>query len=192
MLCASIVLSTEQENVDCSQSPIFSWDRLDKPRLTVTAILIFKSTEGAGVGDYSLQSPIFSWDRLDIPRLTVKAILIFKCTEGAGVRDYSSQSPIFSRDRLDIPRLTVTAILIFNFTKGAGVGDYSPGGGLFFSLPSKPPPPPKENDVSRTDEISFLQTFRVQIRLFLQDTRVYFWLYRGTVYYFIARRFICY
>ena len=39
--------------VDCSQSPIFSWDRLDIPRLlTVTAILILKCTEGAGVGDY--------------------------------------------------------------------------------------------------------------------------------------------
>ena len=38
---------------DCSQSPIFSWDRLDIPRLTVTAILLFKDTEGAGVGDYS-------------------------------------------------------------------------------------------------------------------------------------------
>ena len=71
-----------------------------------------------------------------------------------------SQSPIFSWDRLDIPRLTVTAILIFKCTEGAGVGDYS-------SLPPKPPPPPKENDVIRTDEISFLQTFRVQIRLFL-------------------------
>ena len=33
--------------------PIFSWDRLDIPRLTVTGILIFKCTEGAGVGDYS-------------------------------------------------------------------------------------------------------------------------------------------
>ena len=39
--------------LDCSQSPIFSWDRLDIPRLTVTGILIFKGTEGAGVGDYS-------------------------------------------------------------------------------------------------------------------------------------------
>ena len=38
--------------LDCSQSPIFSWDRLDIPRLTVTGILIFKCTEGAGVGDY--------------------------------------------------------------------------------------------------------------------------------------------
>ena len=38
--------------LDCSQSPIFSWDRLDIPLLTVTAILIFKCTEGAGVGDY--------------------------------------------------------------------------------------------------------------------------------------------
>ena len=79
-----------------------------------------------------------------------------------------SQSPIFSWDRLDIPRLTVTAILIFKCTEGAGVGDYRSGGGeggekfvkflsrllnascsdvitvpLFFSLPPKPPPPPK-------------------------------------------------
>ena len=38
---------------DCSQSPIFSWDRLDILRLTVTGILIFKCTEGAGVGDYN-------------------------------------------------------------------------------------------------------------------------------------------
>ena len=32
----------EKTSIDCSQSPIFSWDRLDIPRLTVTAILIFK------------------------------------------------------------------------------------------------------------------------------------------------------
>ena len=43
----------ERERLDCSQSSIFSCDRLDIPRLTVTAILIFKGTEGAGVGDYS-------------------------------------------------------------------------------------------------------------------------------------------
>ena len=35
--------------IDCSQSPISSWDRLDIPRLTVTAIWFFKCTEGAGV-----------------------------------------------------------------------------------------------------------------------------------------------
>ena len=35
-------------NVDCSQSPIFTWDRL-----TVTAISIFKCTDGVNVGDYS-------------------------------------------------------------------------------------------------------------------------------------------
>ena len=39
--------------VDCSQSPIFSWDHLDIPRLNVKGILIFKCTEGAGVRDYS-------------------------------------------------------------------------------------------------------------------------------------------
>ena len=39
--------------VDFSQSPIFSRDRLDIPRLTVTAILFFKCTEGAGVRNYS-------------------------------------------------------------------------------------------------------------------------------------------
>ena len=38
---------------DCSQSPIFSWDHLDIPRLTVTGILKFKCTEGADIGDYS-------------------------------------------------------------------------------------------------------------------------------------------
>ena len=43
--------------LDCSQSPIFSWDRLGIPRLTVTGILIFKCTEGAGVGDYSSNRP---------------------------------------------------------------------------------------------------------------------------------------
>ena len=42
-----------QYQIDCSQSPIFSWDRLGIPRLTVTGILIFKCTEGAGVGNYS-------------------------------------------------------------------------------------------------------------------------------------------
>ena len=30
--------------IDCSQSPISSWDRLDIPRLTVTAIWFFKCT----------------------------------------------------------------------------------------------------------------------------------------------------
>ena len=40
--------------LDCSQSPIFLWwDRLDILCLTVTGILIFKCTEGAGVGEYS-------------------------------------------------------------------------------------------------------------------------------------------
>ena len=38
--------------LDCSQSPIFSWDRLDIPRLTATAFLILKCTEAAGVGDF--------------------------------------------------------------------------------------------------------------------------------------------
>ena len=47
--------------LNCSQSPIFSRDRLDIPRLTVTAILIFKCTEGAGVGDYSSR-PLGSFD----------------------------------------------------------------------------------------------------------------------------------
>ena len=40
--------------LDCSQSPIFSSDRLDIPRLTVTGILIFKCTQGAGVGIIAL------------------------------------------------------------------------------------------------------------------------------------------
>ena len=44
---------TLRSKVDFSQSPIFSWDRLDKPRLTVMGILIFKCTEGAGVRNYS-------------------------------------------------------------------------------------------------------------------------------------------
>ena len=53
-LCISYVNSLRffGNRLDCSQSPIFSWDRLDIPRLTVTGILIFKCTEGAGVGDY--------------------------------------------------------------------------------------------------------------------------------------------
>ena len=36
--------------IGCSQSPIFWWDRLDIPRLTVTAILIFKCAEGRASG----------------------------------------------------------------------------------------------------------------------------------------------
>ena len=44
-----------------SQSPICSRDRLDIPRHTVTAILIFKCTEGAGVRDYS-SSPLSTFD----------------------------------------------------------------------------------------------------------------------------------
>ena len=46
-------IPTAMRFTDWSQSPIFSWDRWDIPRLTVTAILIFKCTEGTGVGDYS-------------------------------------------------------------------------------------------------------------------------------------------
>ena len=49
--------------LDCAQSPIFSRDRLDIPRLTVTAILIFKCTEGAGVGDYSSSPQRVAFDR---------------------------------------------------------------------------------------------------------------------------------
>ena len=41
------------ESIDCLQSPIFSWDRLDIPCLTVTAFLIFKCPKVVGVGDYS-------------------------------------------------------------------------------------------------------------------------------------------
>ena len=50
--CALVYLWSHLQ-VDCSQSPIFSWDRLDIPRLKVTGILIFKCTERAGVGDDS-------------------------------------------------------------------------------------------------------------------------------------------
>ena len=58
---ALIAINTVYERVeksvisvlDCSQSPIFSWDRLDIPRLIVTGIFIFKCTERKGVGDYS-------------------------------------------------------------------------------------------------------------------------------------------
>ena len=46
-------LKSSALNLDCSQPPFFSCDRSDIPRLTVTGILIFKCTEGAGVGDYS-------------------------------------------------------------------------------------------------------------------------------------------
>ena len=35
-------------HIDCSQSPIFPWDRLDIPRLTVAGILIFRCTKGVG------------------------------------------------------------------------------------------------------------------------------------------------
>ena len=52
-------MSVLERCLDCSQSLIFSRDRLDTPLLTVTAILIFKCIEGAGVGDYS---PLGSFD----------------------------------------------------------------------------------------------------------------------------------
>ena len=40
--------------VDCSQSPIFSWDRRDKARLTVNGgHLDFQMYQGAAVGNYS-------------------------------------------------------------------------------------------------------------------------------------------
>jgi len=42
----------EKTSIDCSQSLIFSWDHLDISLLTVTAILIFKCPEGAGVGEF--------------------------------------------------------------------------------------------------------------------------------------------
>ena len=65
-----------------------------------------------------------------------------------------SQSPIFSWDRLGISRLTVTGILMSNVPRGRASGIIALGGWggggreklrvpLFFSLPSKPPPPPK-------------------------------------------------
>ena len=44
-------------HLDCSQSPIFSGDRLDIPRLTAMAILIFKCTEGAGTWDCEQSMP---------------------------------------------------------------------------------------------------------------------------------------
>ena len=40
--------------LDCSQSSIFSWDRLDIPRLTVTGILIFKLPRGRASGIIAL------------------------------------------------------------------------------------------------------------------------------------------
>ena len=49
--------------LDCSQSPIFSWDRLDIQRLTATAILIFKCPEGADAGDYSSRWGGGGWGR---------------------------------------------------------------------------------------------------------------------------------
>ena len=58
--------------VDCSKSPIFTWDRLDISRLTVTAILLFKCIERAGVRNYS-QSTIqehrraYSWWNSTLP-----------------------------------------------------------------------------------------------------------------------------
>ena len=52
--------------IDCSQTPIFSCDRWDTARLLMTAILVFKCTEGAGVGDYSSSQtapcPLSSFD----------------------------------------------------------------------------------------------------------------------------------
>ena len=35
-------------HIDCSQFPIFPWDRLDIPSLTVAGILIFRCTKGVG------------------------------------------------------------------------------------------------------------------------------------------------
>ena len=69
--CALVYLWSHLQ-VDCSQSPIFSWDRLDIPRLTVTAILLFKCIERAGVRNYS-QSTIqehrraYSWWNSTLP-----------------------------------------------------------------------------------------------------------------------------
>ena len=40
--------------IDWSQSPIFSWDRLDIPRLTATAILIFNVPRGRAPGIIAL------------------------------------------------------------------------------------------------------------------------------------------
>ena len=82
----------------------------------MTAILIFKCTEGAGVGNYSsrgrwarkiflassqtVPSPLSSFDtharwqpetQSTRSRRSLDDILIFKCTEGTGVGDYSSR-----------------------------------------------------------------------------------------------------
>ena len=47
-------LKSSALNLDCSQSPFFSCDRSDIPRLTVTGILIFKCTEGRASGIIAL------------------------------------------------------------------------------------------------------------------------------------------
>ena len=39
-------------DVDCSQSPIFPWDRRERVLPSMAAILTFKCTEGEGVGYY--------------------------------------------------------------------------------------------------------------------------------------------
>ena len=89
--------------VDCSQSPIFSWDRLDIPRLTVTGILIFKGTEGAGVGDYSsapapwvvltlMQDGSPSRKALDLHVLTKKWRTVNSLRERSMMQDFRQSS----------------------------------------------------------------------------------------------------
>ena len=50
----SVYMSSFYISVDCSQAPIFSWDRRDKACLTVNGgHLDFQMYQGAGVGNYS-------------------------------------------------------------------------------------------------------------------------------------------
>ena len=73
-------------NLDCSQSPIFLWDRLDIPHLTVMAILIFKCTKGAGVGCYSSGGRGVGWEKLrDCNNITAACVHRVRCTSNAGV-----------------------------------------------------------------------------------------------------------
>ena len=55
--CARVHLWSHLQ-VDCSQSPIFSWDRLDIPRLTVTRVLLF----GGGRSEKTAPAPLSSFD----------------------------------------------------------------------------------------------------------------------------------
>ena len=93
-------------SIDCSQSPIFSWDRLDIPRLTVTASLRTAdvSPRSSLLRDVSRRKrnvPQWGWARRNVCRSQATSRLSWfsNVPRGAGVGDYSARRLLPNRPR---------------------------------------------------------------------------------------------